>query len=386
MKAIKVPVSTLALLVIGLYVTGHGYIVAGMQETYFRGWKNSNIDDIEFRDLRTIAAAENPSPWIYQPVWNAAFSAEDAAWHEEYMSAAFLVLQADTLRFERYWQGFDEHTVSNSFSACKSIVAMVVGLAVQEGLVDVEDEIGEYIPRLAGEAGKGLTVEEVLQMRTHIPFGEDYNNPFGFMAKAYYRDNMQALLEQYEVPDEHGSEWHYQGGNTMLLGELVANLGRGTLSEWVERDLWQPMGAQDDAFWGLDAPDEAGGIERCFAMYYATPRDFARFGKLLNHYGNWNGTQLLDSNFVAAMVQPIPARTDACGAEHYGYQIWLGETEDGLAFSCMEGLRGQFIVSVPALDLVVVRTGFDKDMRKTDALPSCVYRMIDMGRGLLAQG
>ena len=82
MKAIKVLVSTLALLVIGLYVTGHGYIVAGMQETYFRGWKNSNIDDIEFRDLRTIAAAENPSPWIYQPVWNAAFSAEDAAWQE----------------------------------------------------------------------------------------------------------------------------------------------------------------------------------------------------------------------------------------------------------------------------------------------------------------
>ena len=52
----------------------------------------------------------------------------------------------------------------------------------------------------------------------------------------------------------------------------------------------------------------------------------------------------------------------------------------------MEGLRGQFIVSVPALDLVVVRTGFDKDMRNTDALPSCVYRMINMGRGMLAQG
>ena len=60
-------------------------------EDLFLGWKNSNIDDIEFRDLRTIAAAENPSPWIYQPVWNAEFSAEDAAWHEEYMSAAFRI-------------------------------------------------------------------------------------------------------------------------------------------------------------------------------------------------------------------------------------------------------------------------------------------------------
>lgn len=383
MKTLKVVVGTLLLLVIGLLVSGHGYIFEGMTETYLRGWKNSNIDDIEFRDLRTIAAAEAPSPWIYKPVWNADFSAEDAAWHEEYLSAAFLVIQGDTLRFERYWQGFDEHTVSNSFSACKSIVAMAVGLAVKEGLVDVEEEIGAYIPRLAGDAGKGLTVEEALQMRTHIPFGEDYDNPFGFMAKAYYRDNMQDLLEEYEVPVEHGSEWMYQGGNTMLLGELVANLGRGTLSGWVERGLWQPMGAQEDAFWGLDAPDEAGGIERCFAMYYATPRDFARFGKLLNHAGNWNGNQLLDSSFVAAMLQPIAERTKACDTDHYGYQIWLGETEDGLAFSCMEGLRGQFIVAVPALDLVVVRTGFDKDMRKTDDLPSCVYRMVDMGRGLL---
>ncbi|MBN30928.1 MAG: hypothetical protein CL845_02890 [Crocinitomicaceae bacterium] len=385
MKATKVLFWTLALLVIGLYISGHGYIVEGMQETYFRGWKNSNIDDIEFRHLRTISAAENPSPWIFKPIWNADFSAEDADWHEEYMSTAFLVLQADTVRFERYWRDFDEHTVSNSFSACKSIVAMVVGLAVQEGLVDVEEEIGEYIPRLAGAKGKGLTVEEVLQMRTHIPFGEDYDNPFGFMAKAYYRDNMQSLLEQYEVPDEHGSEWCYQGGNTMLLGELVANLGRGTLSEWVEWGLWQPMGAQNDAFWGLDAHDELGGIERCFAMYYATARDFARFGKLLNNSGDWNGTQLLDSNFVADMLQPIAAQSEACGASHYGYQIWLGETEDGLAFSCMEGLRGQFIVSVPALDLVVVRTGFDKDKNKTDDLPSCSYRMIDMARALLNQ-
>lgn len=385
MKALKVLGGTLLLLVIGLLVSGHGYILEGMTETYFRGWKNSNIDDIEFRDLRTINAAEAPSPWVYKPVWNADFRAEDAAWHEEYMSAAFLVIQADTLRFERYWQGFDEHTVSNSFSACKSIVAMAVGLAVKEGLVNVEDEIGTYIPRFGGDAGKGLTVEEVLQMRTHIAFGEDYDNPFGFMAKAYYRDDMQGLLEEYEVPAEHGSKWMYQGGNTMLLGELVANLGRGTLSEWVERGLWQPMGAQDDAYWGLDAPDEAGGIERCFAAYYATPRDFARFGKLLNHVGNWNGTQLLDSSFVAAMVQPIADRIEACDADHYGYQIWLGQTEDGFEFSCMEGLRGQFIVSVPALDLVVVRTGFNKDMRKTDVLPSCVYRMIDMGRGLLRQ-
>lgn len=384
MKTLKILVVAIVAALAGLLITGHGYILSGMTETYFRGWKNANIDDIEFRDLRTIEAAETPSPWIAKPLWNASFSEADEQWHEEYMSASFLVLHGDTLVYERYWNGFDENTVSNSFSACKSIVALAVGLAVAEGLVNVDDELGQYLPRFAGDAGKGLTVEEVLQMRTHIPFGEDYNNPFGFMAKAYYRDDMQALLNAYTVPETHGQDWQYQGGNTMLLGELVASLGRGTLSEWVERGLWQPMGAQSDAFWGLDAPDEEGGIERCFAMYYATARDFARYGKLLNHSGNWDGNQLIDSAYVAAMVQPIAERTDECAARHYGYQIWLGETEDGLSFSCMEGLRGQFIVSIPALDLVIVRTGFDKDPNKTDDLPSCVHRIISMGRGVYA--
>lgn len=385
MKILKVVVLAIAVAGGGLLITGHGYILSGMTETYFRGWKNANIDDIRFRDLRTIEAAEVPSPWIAKPLWNVEFSAADAQWHEDYLSASFLLLHGDTLLFERYWNGFDESTVSNSFSACKSIVALAVGLAVTEGLVDVNEELGAYIPRFAGEAGKGLTVEEVLQMRTHIPFGEDYNNPFGFMAKAYYRGEMQELLAAYSVPATHGTEWKYQGGNTMLLGELLASLGRGTLSNWVERGMWQPMGAQSDAFWGLDATDEEGGVERCFAMYYATARDFARFGKLLNNSGNWNGQQLIDSAYVAAMVRPISERTAECNASHYGYQIWLGETEDGLAFSCMEGLRGQFIVSLPALDLVIVRTGFDKDMHKTGDLPSCVHRIIEMGRGLHKQ-
>ena len=140
------------------------------------------------------------------------------------------------------------------------------------------------------------------------------------------------------------------------------------------------MGAENDAFWGLDAPLEEGGVERCFAQFYATTRDYARFGKLLNSAGKWGDRQLLSEAFTEAVTTPIAQTTDACEAEHYGYQIWLGRTEDGLAFSCMEGLRGQFVVSVPSLDLVVVRTGFKKDEHRTDELPSDVYRIVQMGR------
>jgi len=278
MKTTRTILIIVAAVVALSYITGHGYIWGGLVETYARGWNNSNIDDIEFRDLRTIAAAENPSPWVAKKSWNMEFTEEEMAWHDEYMSASFLVLHGDTLLFEEYWQGHDHTTLTNSFSACKSIVALALGLAVSDGKVNVQNELADYLPRFAGDGGRGLTVQEALQMRSHIPFGEDYANPFGFMAKAYYRGDIQGLLEPYRVEETPGSEWKYEGGNTMLLGELIAGLDEGSLSQWVETRLWNPMGAQHDAFWGLDAPDEEGGIERCFAAYYATSRDYARFG------------------------------------------------------------------------------------------------------------
>lgn len=383
MKLLRYFVVFLIVVIASLSFMGYDYLFGGVVETYFRGWKNSNIDDISFRELRTIAPSTAPDPWISKYEGQLSFTPEEDAWNEEMMTASFLVIHGDTLVFERYAQGHDEHTLTNSFSACKSIVALAIGLAHAQGLVSVDDEVSEFLPRFGGEGGRGLTVQELLQMRSTIPFGEDYNNPFGFMAKAYYRDRLQELVEPYRVEGDPGTEWMYQGGNTLLLGELIASLQQGNLSQWVERGLWEPMGAQDAAFWGLDAADEEGGIERCFAQFYATSRDFARFGKLINHQGNWNGRQLIDSAYMNQMVRPIREMTEECDAGHYGYQIWLGQTESGEHFSCMEGLRGQMIISVPTRDAVIVRTGYNKSEKKRGHIAEDIHWVLEAGLRLL---
>ena len=86
MKTARVLLISSFTLVALSYVSGHGYIWGGLAETYFRGWKNSNIDDIEFRDLRTISAANSASPWMAKNEGNLAFTEEERAWHEEYLS------------------------------------------------------------------------------------------------------------------------------------------------------------------------------------------------------------------------------------------------------------------------------------------------------------
>jgi len=367
------------------YLTNHDYLWGGIRETWLRGWENAQIDDLDFREhVRTIPASSRPQPWPEGPLWGKAVLSEKAtAWHEENKSASFLVIQDGSLVHESYFRGHDATTLTNSFSMAKSITAIAVGIAVGQGLVDEQAPLATYIPRFVEGMGAGLTVQEVLHMRSHIPFGESYKDPFGFQAKAYYRDDNRTLLEPYRVTGEPGTSFEYQGGNTMLLAEMLDAVREGNLSRDIANGLWEQMGAEHDAFWGLDGDPEEDAVERAFAQYYATTRDYARFGQMLLDSGAWKGQQLLDKAFVTRMITPQNALAEEVDADFYGYQIWLGRTDDGLAFSMMEGLRGQMVISVPDLDLVVVRTGYARSKEKKRHLPVATYEVIEMARAIL---
>ena len=367
------------------YFTNYGYLWGGIRETWLRGWENAQIDDLPFRDhVRTLPASSNPQTWPEGSLWGKVeLDKNGQAWLEASKTASFLVIQHDSLVYESYLRGHDATTLTNSFSMVKSITAMAVGLAVQKGLVDEQATVSTYLPRFAEGDNASLTVQELLQMRSNIPFGEDYKDPFGFQAKAYYRDDNRTLLEPYRVDGDPGTVFVYQGGNTMLLAEILDAVREGNLSQDIANGLWEQMGARHDAFWGLDGDPADGAVERAFAQYYATTRDYARFGQMLLDSGAWKGQQLLDKGYVTRMITPVNQLTDEVATTYYGYQIWLGTTDDGLPFSIMEGLRGQMVITVPALDLVVVRTGYTKSKGKKRHLPEDIYTVIDLARSLI---
>ena len=387
MKKVLLTTAALFAVVLGVsFATGYGYVWGGMRETYLRGWKNANIDDLPFREVRVLSKSPNPQPWPEALQPEEALDAEELQALDSSGAASFLVIQRDTLRYERYAHGHDRTTVTNSFSMAKTITALAYGLAEDRGYLHMNDEVGTHIPRFSGAAGQGLIVEEVLQMRSHIPFGEDYKNPLGFMARAYYRDDLRGLMQPYLPTSDPGATWEYQGGNTMLLEELVREATDVPVGKWVETELWHRMGAESDAYWGLDAPEAEGGIERSFAQFYATSRDYARFGQLLLDSGRWRGTTLVGEDFVTRLLTPIAGRTRECDVQHYGYQIWLGTDKAGHGFAVMQGHRGQYIIVVPALDLVVVRTGYEVDKAKENHIPLEVHRCLERAQTILAGG
>lgn len=338
-------------------ITGHGYLYKGIKEVWLRGLSSGNIDDLKYAYDSRVLTASDPMPWPED------FVIQDLPdtlekWMDDKLSASFLVIHRDTIIFEKYWRGHGIETLSNSFSMAKTIVAMAVGKAVDDVLIDVKAPLSKYIPRFADGLGATITVEHVLQMRTCIPFGESYKDPFGFPARAYYGDDIESLMEPYRPIAKSGTEFEYQSGNTILLAELLSVVQNQTLTDYVAENIWAPIHAEYDAEWGLDAVD---GLERSFAQFYATTRDFARFGKLLMDGGLVDSTRFLSEEFVSEMISPISDEDLGVEIPFYGYQIWMGHTEGGLSFYYMRGHRGQYVISIPEKDMIVVRTGYQRD-------------------------
>ena len=362
-------------------LTGHGYIYKGVKEVWLRGWVSGNIDDLKFAYDSRVLKATNPVPWL-EDFGKAELSDSIESWMDTELSASYLVAQRDTLIFEKYWRGHGTDTLSNSFSMAKTIVAMAIGIAVDDGLIYVKDPLHKYIPRFNDGLGSTITVEHVLQMRTCIPFGESYINPFGFPAKAYYGGDIESLMEPYRPIAESGTEFEYQSGNTILLAELLSSVQPLNLTDYVALNIWGPIQAERDAEWGLDAID---GQERSFAQFYSTTRDFARLGKLIIHSGMIDSTRILSEDYMSEMTSPINDQELGLKVPYYGYQIWMGQTDSGLDFKVMRGHRGQYVIVIPEKDLIIVRTGYRRDMSSLRNVSTDIYIYIETALELAKQ-
>ncbi|MEX2595491.1 MAG: serine hydrolase, partial [Salibacteraceae bacterium] len=243
-------------------VSGHHYLYNTIDQTVLKGRLGPGIQEFEFMPNNSMEIGE-PEPWTKAANYNnAVLTSEESAHHESNESVSFIVIKKDHLLFEQYWQGFDKTSISNSFSMAKSIVSLLIGIAVDRGEINsIDDPVFLYLPQYETELGKKLKVRHLLNMSSGINFDEHYLNPFAFPARANYGDNLELLLEKYEVREEPGEVFIYQSGTTQVLGFLLKSATRQNLSDYASEHLWSKIGAENPALWSLD---HEGGIEKAF--------------------------------------------------------------------------------------------------------------------------
>lgn len=318
----------------------------------------ANITDYKIFPYRTIT--RTGEPFIFPTAQQA--KSPDAIYIDEqeqpfetflaaHRTVAFLVIQHDSIKYEQYFAGYDKESVVASFSMAKSITSLLIGIAIDEGYIkSVDEPITRYVPELSASGFDAVTIRHLLQMTSGLDFNEGYSNPFGHVATFYYGTNLRRAIEKLKLAEAPGQKFKYTSGQTQLLGLVLERaLKTQTISSYLERKVWQPLGMEFDATWSLDR--KKNGLEKTFCCVNARARDFAKLGRLYLKGGQWNGKTIVSENWIKESTK---VDSSDGSAWHYQYQWWL-PTKDGDFLA--DGLLGQYIYVNPKKDLIIVRLG-----------------------------
>ena len=327
-------------------------------------WGDADVGD-QFRfPSRPIPAGEDASPLSagveIDPRLPPAVLGGGAAF-DDFLRAnatrAFLVVHEDRVVYERYFGGSDRHMLHTSFSVAKSFVSTLVGIAIDEGLIgSVEDPVTDYLPELAERDPRfeRITLRDLLAMSSGLRYWDtDLPWPWADDTFTYYGTDLRDIaLERTEVEAPPGEEWLYNNYNPLLLGLVLERATGMSVSEYMATTLWRPLGAERNATWNLDS--EHSRFEKMESGLNATAADYARFGLLILHGGEWNGTRILSEDWVR---EATARDTTTHPADHYQHYWWIDAERPGRFYAL--GNLGQYVYVAPDTDTVIVRTGSD---------------------------
>ena len=338
-------------LILFLYIFNYQYILRGLQVVYFQGYTTAYIDDYTEFENRTIEAGDNYQPWPLHRDYNSVSpTGELNEINKDLGTVAFIIIRNDSIWYENYADGYDENSLTNSFSMAKSITTALLGKAIREGFIEgLEQPVSDYFPEFENPEYPVLTVGDLSAMSSGLDWNEDYYNPFSVTARAYFDKDIRKIAKDMKIDSPPGEEFEYLSGNTILLGMVIEKATGKNLCQFLSESFWKPLGMKNDALWQLDS--EESGMEKAYCCIASNAKDFARFGKLFKDYGNWDGSQILDSTFVATAIKPRFK-----DSPEYGYGFWLSD-HNGKEIFYMRGVLGQYVIVVPEDDIMIIRLG-----------------------------
>ena len=295
-------------------------------------------------------------------------------------TAGLLVIQDGRVRLERYGLGLTPEDPWVSFSMTKSLTSTLVGAAIRDGHIGgLDDQIVAYLPEMKGSAYDGVTIRQLLTMTSGVAWNEDYTDPNADVARMLVVapdpgvDATISYMRRLPRAAEPGARWHYNTGETNLVGVLLARAVGKPLSQYLSETIWRPAGMAQEGRWLLDA----GGKEVGGCCVSATLQDWGRVGMLLLDQGRIDGRAITPEGWFDEATRKqadigLPGRG-------YGFQWW---TTDAGTFAA-SGIFGQRLHVDPQRKLVVVilsawpvATGAERSAAR-DALIARINQAVD---------
>ena len=229
----------------------------------------------------------------------------------------------------------------NTWSACKSFVSIAVGIAIDEGIMRLDEKLcdcfAEYVPQNADESLMNLTVRDMLTMTT----GVDNALFFADDSLRYTTKDWIAYFFSQKFPIENNTRFLYCNFNTYMLSCMIEKKTGQNLKDYLLDRLFNPLGI-------LNPDWTTCPMGHCHAAngLYVTIDELANFGQMLLQKGYYNGKQIVSSDYIDEATKNQMPETEK--NVKYGYQFWLGEDHYKAS-----GKLGQFSIVIPDKNAVV---------------------------------
>ncbi|HIM05044.1 MAG TPA: class C beta-lactamase-related serine hydrolase, partial [Gammaproteobacteria bacterium] len=279
-----------------------------------------------------------------------------ANWLTNNYADGITVIHHGEMCYERYFNNMTERTVHLSQSMAKSITSAVTGILVGRGLLDPQESITTYLPELKRTAWKDAQLRHALDMTSGVRYNEDYEAPDSDIAATDIASgwrkphrkvrNFQCIWDQIlslkQLTRPHGELFEYRSIETDVLAHCMERVTRTRLAELVSRELWQPLGAQEDACFTVDS----AGYPLADGGFNATLRDYSRFGQMLCNGGIGNGKQIVPIEWLNDTFNANPEifgepYNDGLQNGAYRNQFWIRDVDRKVMMA--RGVFGQLI-------------------------------------------
>jgi CubicO group peptidase (beta-lactamase class C family) len=275
---------------------------------------------------------------------------------------SIVVVRHGVLVYEGYFNrpnrarlAFDATTKHEGHSMTKSVTSLLVGIAVDRGLIkDLDAPVLSFFPEyadLATPEKNRITLRHLLTMSAGWG-GDDAKPPRAMPLASPYRTMLERQVEM-----EPGSTFKYDSDSTELLAAVLQKVTGKTLDILAKEELFEPLGIVDVA-WQRHLPN---GSPMASTALVARPRDWAKLGQLVLDRGAWHGKQIVSSSWIdlsTSMQKSATTAPDGSASRlAYGFQWWLGRSSnDGrvVDWTAAMGFNSQKTIIAPSLDLVVV--------------------------------
>lgn len=265
---------------------------------------------------------------------------------------AFIIFINDSIVYERYFGNLKANEVSCVFSVSKSILSALTGIIIDKGYIkSIDQKISDYIPELRDNNNfNQITIKHLLQMSSGLEWKK--NVTFDDDGKLYYSSDIRNKIQNHKLTGIPGDRWEYKNIDAELLGWVIENATKTNISDLIYQYIWNPMGAEDVAWWSLD---KKKGFEKVSSSLNASARDLLKFGCIYLNNGYFNGEQIVPKSWIQNIFDIQPSPNQQAFLKH-NFLWWIpnnGVDREIVA----DGYLGQRITINPKYNIVIVKLG-----------------------------